>query len=287
MTKKIIFGVLVLIAMYGLLRLIMWDYVKPDEIGIWMTNGGNNGIKDYQPYQGTFPMDFSPLTRAFKIPAQPWTVDCDAKTVYSSQKGEWTIDPQFTFIVDRNQAPLVCFRNNSMLLSDSKESKEKFLESVGKYMLIPLVNDVFVEIIATNNDSTLMGNTYKYQKIVEDSVKARFKRVGYILETFVSNMNPPSTIIAKNRAKNESEAAALTAKADVIKAEAEAKVKIATARADAEAMLVTERATAEAYNLRQRSLSQLVIQQEWVAKWDGKLPTYMLGNNTPVMMMNK
>ena len=147
-------------------------------------------------------------------------------------------------------------------------------------MLIPIVHDVLVEIVGTRSDSVLMSNTYFYQKMIEDSVRVRLKRVGYELETFVSNLNPPQTIIDKNRAKNESEAAALTAKADVIKAEAEAKVKIATAKADAEAMLVTEKANAEVYALRQKSLSSYVIQQEWIAKWDGQLPTYWTGDQT-------
>lgn len=275
---------------WGIYRIFYFDFVQPDEIGVWMKNAGNNGISDYTPHTGTFPIDFNPMTRAFKLPAQPWTIDCapekDAiwKTYYSAQKGEWTVDPQFTFSVDRNQAPLVCFRNNSMLMDNTKESKEKFLESVGRYLLMPLINDVFVEIIATNTDSTLMGNTYKYQRIVEDSVRIRFKRVGYTLETFVSNLNPPKSIIDKNRAKNEAEAAAITAKANVIKADAEAKVKVATANADAAAYLVTVRAEAEGTRLKQQSLTPLMIQSMWIDKWDGGLPHYVTGNNTGMMM---
>lgn len=270
--------IILLTVAYGIYRAFLFDYVKPDEIGVWMKNGGNNGISDYRPYQGTFPLDFNPLTRAFKLPAQPWTIDCDLKTLYSKQKGEWTVDPQFTFSIDRSQAPLVCFRNNSMLMESTKESKEKFLQSVGQHLLVPLINDVFVEIVATNSDTTLMADTYRYQKMVEDSVRIRFKRVGYNLETFVSNLNPPASIIAKNKAKNDADASAITAKSDVIKAEAEAKVKIAEARASAEAMLVTERANAEVKQLQAKSITPLTIQQDWINKWDGALPTYTLGN---------
>lgn len=49
-------------------------------------------------------------------------------------------------------------------------------------------------------------------------------------------------------------------------------------------MLVTERANAEAYKLRVNALSPLVLQQEWIAKWDGVLPQYMLGDKTQLMM---
>ena len=284
---KLVLGILAVVLLgWGILKLFFYKYVQPDEIGVWMTNGGQNGLSDYQKWEGHFPVDFNPMTKSFVLPAQPWTIDPTERTVYSKQKGEWTIDPQFTFKVNRDMAPFVCFRNNSLLKSSSDADKEKFLTSVGNYLLQPIVYDVFVEAIATRTDSTLMSNTYYYQKLVEDSVRVRFKRVGYDLETFVSNLNPPRTIIAKNRAKNESESAALTAKADVIKAEAEAKVKIATAHADAEAMLVTERANAEVLRLKQNALSPLVIQQQWIEKWDGALPGTMTGT-TGLMQMIK
>lgn len=282
--RSVLFLALACTGLFGVYYLFNYKYIQPDEIGVWMVNGGNNGIQDYKPYQGHFPIDFSPATKGFVLPAQPWTIDCDQKIIYSRQKGEWTVDPQFTFRIDRVQAPLVCFRNIGMLGSDSKESKEKFLESVGGHLLTPVMNDIFNEILATNSDSSLMENTFRFQRIIEDSIRVRFLRAGYILETFVSNLNPPQSIIAKNRAKNEAEAAALTAKADVIKAEAEAKVLMATTTSEANAMLVTERANAEVVRLKREALSPLVIQQEWIAKWNGELPTYVTGSNTGMML---
>lgn len=272
------------ILFYGGYYLLNYRYIQPDEIGVRMVNGGNNGIADYSALQGHLPIDFNPATKGFVLPAQPWTMDLEDKILFSAQKGEWGINPQVTFRIDRSQAPLVCFRNNGLLDSYSKAGKEKFLESVGKHLLAPLVYDVYMEIIGTNSDSSLMNNTYRYQRMIEDSVKVRFKRVGWIVETFVSNLNPPASIIAKNRAKNESEAAAITAVADVVKAEAEAKVRIAEARSAAEAMLVTARANAEATKLQQQVLTPLFVQKLWIESWNGVLPTTITGGNTSLMM---
>jgi len=284
MNKSLKFGLYFAVALalaYGVLRMVAYRYVQPDEIGIWMTNGGYNGVSDYQLWQGSFPVDFTPATRSFVIPAQPWTIDMPKKIIYSRQKGEWDTDPQYTYRADRNQGPLICFRNNSML---RVENDSAFLNAVGKHLLNVVVNDVFNEVIGQSNDSTLIANTFVTQRIIEDSVRARFLRNGYILEAFLSNLNPPQVIILKNRSKNDAEAAALTAKSDVIKAEAEAKVKVATARADAEAMLVSARAQAEAVRLRQVVLTDAVLREMWIDKWDGSLPTYITGAQAGMML---
>jgi regulator of protease activity HflC (stomatin/prohibitin superfamily) len=266
-----------LIIIYGAFRLLMYDYVQPHQIGIWMTNGGYQET-DYQVWQGSFPIDVSHATKSFKLPGQPYSVDMKADTVYSRQKGEWTIDPEYTFKVDRNQAVKVCFRNNNLL---SSGNDEKFFESVSKYLLNKLVKDVFNETIGKSNDSLLMANTWDTQKTIEDSVRVRFSRVGYDLENFASNLNPPATVIAKNRAKNEAEATTLASRSKVLEAEANAKIAVATANADAQVAIIEAKAAAEVTKLEQQAktqnLNSLLIQKEWIAKWNGALPVNMYG----------
>lgn len=284
MNKFVKYGILSVLSLaliYGILRLVAYRYVQPDEIGIWMTNGGYNGIEDYHQWQGSFPFDFSPATKAFVIPAQPWTIDMPEKVIYSKQKGEWKTDPTYTYRADPTQGPLICSRNNSMLNDGTDD--QKFLNAVGDHLLNVIINDVFMEMLGQTNDSILLINTYVTQRMIEDSVRVRFRRVGYVLENFVSNLNPPENIITKNRAKNDAEAAALTAKSDVIKANAEAAVKVATAHANAEAMLVTSRAEAEALRMRQTGVTSLLLQEWWIDKWDGHLPTYITGTQASMM----
>jgi hypothetical protein len=47
------------------------------------------------------------------------------------------------------------------------------------------------------------------------------------------------------------------------------------------------KADAEAYYNRtiSASLSDKIVQEDWIEKWDGKLPTYMTGNGSAVMLM--
>lgn len=270
----------IVLVLFFVLRLTLYKYIQPNEVGIWMTNGGMNGMSDYKVWQGHFPIDINPLTRGFTIPAQPWTVDLPVRSVYSRENGEWTVDPSFTFSVDRTQAPLVCWRNNSLL----GRGDEKFLKDVGERLLTPIINNAFTEILGDLRDSVMMNDKVRVQHTLEDSVRIALLRLGFNLENFVTGINPPRSILETNQAKNNALQAVYKAKADVEQANAQAAVKVATARADAEAMLVTARAEAEAIRLRTHTLSPLWIQEMWVQKWDGRLPTMQTGQGTTTLI---
>ena len=278
--KFFLTSLVILLIGYFLLRSIMYKYIQPNEVGVWMTNGGMNGASDYQVWQGHFPIDINPLTKGFILPAQPWTVDLPPRVVLSKENGEWSVDPSFTFSIDRTQAPLVCWRYNSYLAA----GQEKFLENVGEHILTPLVNNVFIEFLGSNRDTFMMSEKMVVAKAVEDSVKSLFKRHGFLIDNFVSGITPPQSILATNRAKNEALQAVYKAKADVENANAQALVKVATAKADAEAMLVTARAEAEAVRLKTQVITPFTIQQAWIDKWDGALPVYSTGGNTSMLM---
>ena len=49
-------------------------------------------------------------------------------------------------------------------------------------------------------------------------------------------------------------------------------------------MLTNARAEAEANQLKQRTLTPMLIQQQWIEKWNGKLPETMLGDKTNAMI---
>lgn len=278
--KVAIVGLIIIGLSWLIVKFAMYKYIQPNEVGIWMTNGGMNGQSDYQVWQGHFPVDINPLTKGFILPAQPWTVDLPEKVILSKENGEWTIDPSFTFSVDRSQAPFVCWKYNSYIAA----GQDKFLENIGEHILTPVVNNVFVEFIGLNRDTFMMSEKITVAKAIEDSVAVAFKRHGFILTNFVTGITPPKSILETNRAKNEALQAVYKAKADTENANAQAQVKVATARADAEAMLVTARAHAEATRLQQQVLTPLMIQQMWIEKWNGALPTYS-GEGVPMIQI--
>ena len=106
---------------------------------------------------------------------------------------------------------------------------------------------------------------------------------GFIVTEFTSQITPPASLRKMIDEKNAAVQAALKAENKVKEAEANAKIAIAKAEGDAKAMKI--KADAEAYYNRtiSASLSSMIVQEDFIEKWDGKLPTYMMGAGSNVM----
>lgn len=91
-------------------------------------------------------------------------------------------------------------------------------------------------------------------------------------------------IAAKQEAQLNAEKQQIENQRAVDKANADAAVKKTNAEADAEAKLISARAEAEANELLERSLSDKIIEEMWLEKWNGQLPTYLSGDSGNLMI---
>jgi regulator of protease activity HflC (stomatin/prohibitin superfamily) len=103
---------------------------------------------------------------------------------------------------------------------------------------------------------------------------------GFILAQFTSNLVYPETFKKAIEAKNNAVQTALRAENDVKTAEAQAKIKIAQAEGNAKAMLTNAKAEAESNKLKQTTLTPLLLQQMWIQKWRGEVPSTVLGQGS-------
>ena len=87
-------------------------------------------------------------------------------------------------------------------------------------------------------------------------------------------------IAAKQKAQLQAEKQTIENDKNIAKAEADAKVKKTNAQAEADAKLIKAKATSEANKLLEKSLTKEILQQQYLEKWNGKLPTYMTGENS-------
>lgn len=69
-----------------------------------------------------------------------------------------------------------------------------------------------------------------------------------------------------------------------LKANYENETKIAKAKADAEAKVVQAEAEAKANDLLEKSLTDNILRQMYIEKWDGKLPTTVAGDSTTMLI---
>lgn len=69
-----------------------------------------------------------------------------------------------------------------------------------------------------------------------------------------------------------------------LKANYENETKIAKAKAEAEAKIVQAEAEAKSNDLLEKSLTEKILRQLYIEKWDGKLPTTVAGDSTSLLI---
>ena len=92
-----------------------------------------------------------------------------------------------------------------------------------------------------------------------------------------------AAIAAKQQAQLEAEKQSIENKRAIEKADADAIVRRTTANAQAEARLIEAEAEAEANKLLEKSLTEQILREMWIEKWDGTMPRFVSGDSGTVM----
>jgi regulator of protease activity HflC (stomatin/prohibitin superfamily) len=187
----------------------------------------------------------------------------DESFVVNSKDGsEFHVAPIVNYSVKREKVPYIFSKYRRSL----DEIENGFLKTA--------IYDAFRLVANSYPADALISNREEFEIKVRAVLEKQLLPEGFILAQFTSNLAYPETFKKAIEAKNNAVQTALTAENQVKTAEAEAKIKIAKAEGNAQAMLTTAKAEAEANNLKQKTLSSMLLQQQWIEKWDGKLPVY-------------
>ncbi len=226
--------------------------------------GDNKGVSDVTEVTGM--VFFNPITHnIYEFPTfiqhKEYTGD-NSFVVNSKDGSEFHVSPIINYSVQREKVPAIFAKYRRSL----EQIEEGFLKTA--------VFDAFR--LATNKYTAdeLIGNRQTYEVEVRKILEGQLLKEGFVVNQFTSNLVYPETFKAAIEAKNNAVQAALRAENEVKTAEAQAKIKVATAEGNAQALLTSAKAEAEANRMKQQTLTPLLIQLEFVQKWDGKLPTY-------------
>lgn len=206
---------------------------------------------------------YCPLTHdVYTYETYMQSVDYDKVKVKTKDATQFNMDPKLNYHLRRELAVDV-FANFRRPL--------KYIEE--KYMM----NAVYDAYRITANKYTadsLMAHQGQFEDEVKIMLDSTLTRVGFYVEQFTSFIDPPESLKDIIDQKNAAVQAALKAENEVKKAEADAKIAVAKAEGAARAMRV--KADAEAYYNRtiSASLSERIVQEDFLEKWDGKMPTY-------------
>ena len=249
--------------------------VDSSEVGIRFNKLSltEQGKLDASPVTGY--VFYNPITTAVHTyPTFVQRVDYEPFTVNTKDAAIFTMDPTMAYYLNRDKAAEVFFKYRKSL----EEIQEGYMRTV--------IYDAYRVTANAYTSDELMANRANFEQEVRLMLDSTLTQEGFTVTEFTSQITPPESLRKMIDAKNAAVQAALKAENEVKQAEANAKIAVAKAQGEAKAMKI--KADAEAYYNRtiSASLSQMVIQEDWIEKWDGKLPQ-VSGGNTPLIQIPK
>ena len=235
--------------------------------------GDNKGVADVTEVTGM--VFFNPITHnIYEFPTyiqhKEYTGD-NAFIVNSKDGSEFHISPIVNYSVQREKVPYIFAKYR------------RTLESIEDGFLKTNIYDAFRMTANAYTAEELISNRQLFENKVRQTLDSTLIKEGFVINQLTSNLVYPETFKKAIEAKNNAVQSALMAENKVKQAEAEAKIKVATAEGNAQAMLTSAKAEAEANRMKQVTLTPLLLQLEYINKWDGKLPVY---GQVPQMFKN-
>lgn len=190
------------------------------------------------------------------------TVDYEAFNVNAKDGSEFIVDPTLSFNIVVGNSPNI-FR---------KYRKE--LEEVAATTILNYVKDAFRLQMNKYTTDEIVSNREKFETDVQKTLSEVLSSEGFKLEQLTSGLKYPQTIVDAVNAKNKSVQDAMKVENELRINEAQAKKRIVDAKAYADALVIRAKGDAEANKLKIQTLSPMLIQQQFIDKWDGSTPLY-------------
>lgn len=192
-----------------------------------------------------------------QFPTFVQTVDYPPFTVNTKDGSEFTVDPTVSLRVVQGNSPQIFVKYR------------KPLDEILKTTMFNYVQDAFRIQFNKYTTDEITGKREEFEDRVQKYLTQQLDTEGFHLEQLTSGITYPKTIVDAINAKNQAVQKAMEAENQLKVAEAKAKIKLVEAEAEA-----------KANQLKQQTLTPLLIQKEFIEKWDGRTPLY---GNAPVM----
>lgn len=218
--------------------------------------GTDRGVQDVTLVTGR--VFYNPLSEnVYEFPIFVQTADYEAFTVNAKDGSVFTVDPTISFAVMPGKSPHIFSKYR------------KTIEEITRTTLYNSVKDAFRLQMNKYSTDELISNRQKFEADVQTTLTKTLEADGLKLEQLTSGLQYPDAIVRAIDAKNKAVQEAMQVENELKVAEAQAKKLIIQAEAEK-----------RANELKQQALTPLLIQQQFIEKWDGHTPLY---GNSPVM----
>jgi regulator of protease activity HflC (stomatin/prohibitin superfamily) len=173
--------------------------------------------------------------------------------------------------------PSIAYRINPDKVTEIFVKYRKPLKEIENGFMHTCIYEAYRTVGNKYTSDYLMSNRGEFESEVRTRLEESLMSQGFIVQEFTAAIDPPESLKNAINQKNMAIQEALKAENEIAKAKANAEIEVAKAEGEAKALKI--KADAEAYYNRTvaASLSALLIQQDAVEKWDGKLPVYSAG----------
>lgn len=226
--------------------------------------GSEKGVQDITEVTGW--VFYNPLsTSIYEFPTfiQHKEYSGENSFIVNSKDGsEFRVSPIINYNVKSEEVPNI-FRKY-----------RRSLDKIEDGFLKTAVYDAFRMVANSYTADSLIGSREIFEIKIKQVLTSQMDQDGFLIQQFTSNLSYPESFKQSIEAKNAAVQQALQAENQVKKAEAEAKIAVAKTQGEADALKIQADADAYANKARQQSLNVLLVQQQFIEKWDGKLPVY-------------
>lgn len=249
------------------------ERVDAGHVGIKVKLIGNErGVSEYQ-YKTGWVVINTWIERLYEYPTFQQHIEYEEQIVITKGGFQTTIKPTFNYNLNPEKVGDM-FLNLRLQI---KQIENGWLKTA----IIGVINDVANKW--TVDSIFNYREKFESEIIVESNLKVK---KWFNISQLRTNIVPPKSLMQSIEEKTKAIQEVQVAENRKKVAIAEAEMKIAIARGDSAKMVIQALAEAETYKIKQRQLSPMYIEYLKIDKWNGQLPTTVLGSN-PIISISK
>lgn len=271
----IVFPVILIIAILSVVLTNSFKRIEAGYTGIRVNlYGSERGINDITEVTGM--VWFNPITT--EIHAVPTFVQ---NAVYTREEGKNSRGNE-EFRVTTRDGLVVAFDVSINYYTPSEnvvkiyKKYRKPFEELSKTVIHNYLREAFNTTASNYTAAELYEKRTEFQKESEHKIKSLLEKDGFVIDQVVllNELRLPRSVVDNIELKVSASQMALRKQEELAQSIADAQKKIEEARGVAEALRIQADAERYAFDQRQKALTPLLIQQQMIEKWDGKLPVY-------------
>lgn len=152
-------------------------------------------------------------------------------------------------------------------------------------IITPATQEAMKTTIAKYTAEELITKRSEVANVLQENLKEKLESKGIIIESVsIVNLDFSQAYDEAIERKQVAEQEAKKAEQELEKAKIEAEKKVVEAQAQANSKKIQAEAEAESLRIQKSELTKELLQLRWIEKWDGKLPTTSLGDESSLIL---